>query len=86
LHDAQTIKIHGQLISVRAKLSVLNNLSAHADYEEILLWLRNFKKPPRQVFLTHGEPLAAGALKEHIESEFSWNCMIPKYFDKVTLT
>ncbi|KTC86554.1 MBL fold metallo-hydrolase [Legionella brunensis] len=85
LHHAQTIKIHGQLYPVRAKVCVLDNISAHADYEEILLWLKNFNSPPRQVFLTHGEPAASTALKEHIESELSWSCIIPTYLDTVLL-
>ena len=64
---------------MKAQIDVLNTLSAHADYEEILDWLRHFKKPPRRVFLTHGEPEAASALKFKIEERLGWKVEIPEY-------
>ena len=39
---------------------MLDNLSAHADAGEIVEWLKGFSKPPRQTFITHGEPAAGG--------------------------
>ncbi|HBR69704.1 MAG TPA: MBL fold metallo-hydrolase, partial [Rhodospirillaceae bacterium] len=39
LHHETEIKIHGHLYPVQAKIDVLNTLSAHADYQEILDWL-----------------------------------------------
>lgn len=71
------IKIHREFISVRAQVKVLNNLSAHADSEEILSWLRTSKIRPRTVFVTHGEPDAAAALREKINGELDFNCQIP---------
>ncbi len=73
------IKIHGQMIPVRAHIESLSNLSAHADYQEILTWLSKFTKPPRKVFITHGEPEAAMALKENIEQTLGWSCQVPGY-------
>ncbi|MCC5015146.1 MULTISPECIES: MBL fold metallo-hydrolase RNA specificity domain-containing protein [unclassified Legionella] len=86
LHHAQTIKVHGQMIPINAQIAVLNNASAHADYKEILTWLRHFKSPPKKVFLTHGEPQASVALKQHITDELGWHCDIPNYLDKVVFT
>lgn len=78
--EGQTeIKIHGQMIPVHAKVEYMDNMSAHADSDEILAWLAHFKKTPRKVFITHGEPNAAAALKEKIEQQFGWNCVLPKY-------
>lgn len=73
------IKIHGEYFPVKAEVINLSNFSAHADYSEILLWLRNFKKAPRKVFLTHGELTSALSLKEKIENEFDWEVIIPGY-------
>jgi metallo-beta-lactamase family protein len=73
------LKILGETIQVNAEVRVLSNLSAHADYEEILAWLAHFNHPPRKVFLTHGEPEAAHALKEKIEDRFHWPCVVPQY-------
>ena len=74
-----SIKIFGESIPVRAKIEVLSNMSAHADYEEILEWLKNFNHHPRKIFITHGEPEAAQSLKEKIEDQYNWSCMIPEY-------
>lgn len=73
------IKIHGALRQVRAQIVKLDNMSAHADYGEILTWLENFRAPPRRVFITHGEPEAAQAMKEKIEEKFGWDAVVPAY-------
>jgi len=49
------IKIHGAMIPVRARIKALNSMSAHADYQEMLTWLENFKQAPQKVFITHGD-------------------------------
>src|SRR6185503_11918620 len=64
---AKEIKIHGEYIPVRAEVANLDMLSAHADADEILAWLRNFKSPPRMTYLVHGEPAASDALRKRIE-------------------
>jgi len=46
----------------RAEVKNLPMLSAHADAEEILRWLCNFRRPPRIPFVTHGEPTASLSL------------------------
>ncbi len=78
-------KIHGQFHPVRARIENLSTLSAHADYGEILTWLRNFNKSPQKVFITHGEPRAALSLKEKIEKEFGWTVIVPDYLQSEEL-
>lgn len=86
LNGAESIKIHGDYVPVRAEVANIPNLSAHADYVEILDWLGNLESPPRQVFVTHGEPTAADALRQHIEERFKWNVRVPDDQEQVTLT
>ncbi|ADI37546.1 Ribonuclease TTHA0252 [Waddlia chondrophila 2032/99] len=81
LQGAREIKIHGNMVPVRAKIELLETLSSHADYQETLSWLKGFVKPPRQVFLNHGEPAALGALKDKIIDTFGWRVTIPSYMD-----
>ena len=85
LHHEKEIKIHGQLYPVRAQISVINSLSAHADYSELLEWLRHFRKPPRKVFLTHGEPEALSSLKFKIEGHLDWSVELPEYKQEIEL-
>lgn len=78
-HGETEIKIHGNLYPVRAEIDMLDNISAHADYSEILEWLGHFREAPRKTFLTHGEPEAASSLKFKIEERLGWNVEIPGY-------
>lgn len=82
---AREVKIHGQMTSIRAKVLELSNLSAHADYSEILEWLSHFKKAPKEVFITHGEPKPAESLKQKIAAKFGWHCIVPEYLQKADL-
>ena len=86
LGGADSVKIHGQYVPVRAEVEILSNLSAHADYAEILEWLDHFEAAPRQTFVTHGEPVAADALRHRIEERKGWRCKVPDYLEEVDLT
>ncbi len=81
----ESIKIFGEDIPVRAEIKVLSNMSAHADYEEILEWLKHFNHHPRKIFITHGEPEAALSLKNKIEEKYHWPCVIPDYLYSAVL-
>jgi metallo-beta-lactamase family protein len=76
------IKLFGETVPVRAKIESLENLSAHGDWKEILRWLEGFTLPPKKVFLVHGEPKAAAALKQKIVEKFGWPTEIPGYLEK----
>lgn len=82
---AETVKIHGMQVPVRAQVTQLETLSAHADCDGILAWLSGFEKPPRQTFIVHGEPDAADALRKRIQDELGWNCRVPEFMECVEL-
>jgi metallo-beta-lactamase family protein len=83
---AESVKIHGAYVPVRAEVKNLEMLSAHADADEILRWLRGFKAPPRQTFITHGEPASSDALRHRIEEELGWTCVVPDHGRQIDLT
>lgn len=85
VRGAKSIRIHGEDVPVRAEVANLETLSAHADYAEILDWLRQFRKPPHATYLTHGEPHASDQLRQRIERSLGWNCHIPDYKETVTI-
>lgn len=85
MNGAESVKIHGEYVPVRAEVHSLSNLSAHADCAEIMSWLDGFEAPPRQTFITHGEPVAADMLRHRIEGTKQWNCLIPDYLQSVDL-
>ncbi|WP_420340769.1 MBL fold metallo-hydrolase RNA specificity domain-containing protein [Roseibium sp.] len=49
---AKSVKIHGGEVPIRAKVNSLDMLSVHADANEIMRWLGNFKRPPTLTFVT----------------------------------
>ena len=85
LDGAESIKIHGQYIPVHSNVEYLPNLSAHADYSEIITWLGGFESAPKTTFITHGEPVAADAMRLHIEVQLRWKTIVPDYLETVTL-
>jgi metallo-beta-lactamase family protein len=85
VHGDDEIKIHGKMWPVRAQIDVLHNLSAHADYREILDWLGNFDAPPKRTFVTHGEPEAASSLAMKIEDRLGWQVSVPDYLQREEL-
>ncbi len=80
------IKIHGQMVPVRARIESISSLSAHADAGEIMRWLGGFKRPPRKTFVIHGEPDSSEALRERIVSELRWDAVVPAYKQIVELS
>lgn len=82
---AKEIKIHGEYVPVRARVEIISNLSAHADYLEIIDWLRGFESAPRKTFIIHGEPLAADAMRLHVEEQLHWRTEVPDYLETVNL-
>ncbi len=82
---AESVKIHGAYVPVKAEIALLDNISAHADYAETLDWLAHFRSPPRTTFVTHGEPVAADALRLRIQERFGWHCEVPEYLETVEL-
>ncbi|MDR6520718.1 MULTISPECIES: MBL fold metallo-hydrolase RNA specificity domain-containing protein [Variovorax] len=81
---AEAVKIHGAYVPVRAEVANLETLSAHADREELLAWL-DAQQAPRRVFVTHGEPVAADALRLAIEERHGWPCTVPEYRESLEL-
>jgi metallo-beta-lactamase family protein len=85
VHGEDEIKIHGRMWPVRAEIDILHNMSAHADYSEILGWLGHFTSPPRRTFVTHGESEAATSLRMKIEEHLGWEAVVPDYLEEVEL-
>jgi metallo-beta-lactamase family protein len=79
LRGIREVKMLGEIVTINADVIELSNISAHADYEEEIDWLKSIPRAPKKVFITHGEPVAAEALQARITSTLHWNCSVPKY-------
>jgi metallo-beta-lactamase family protein len=85
VNGARRIRILGQYYPVRARIAQLNGFSAHADRDELVGWLSSLRKPPRRVFVTHGELDASQHLAGLIRSSHGWETIVPSYQDQVFL-
>lgn len=82
---AREVKIHGRYVAVKAQVSHLEGLSGHADRQGLLDWMGRLPGAPRQVFVVHGEPEAADALRIAIEERFGWATRVPQHGERFSL-
>jgi len=85
LDGAHTVRIHKGDVEVRAEVTDLKGLSGHADARELVHWLSAVTAPPRRVFITHGEELAAIALGALLEKERGFPTHVPSPDEVVEL-
>lgn len=78
LAGAESIKCHGEWVPVRAEVLQLHGTSSHADYRGLIAWLAGSARPPRRVFVTHGEPAAADALRQQVRRALGLEVTVPE--------
>ena len=52
----ETLKVLGEEVPLKARVEVINALSAHADRAGLMEWLDEIKDNVRHAFAVHGEP------------------------------
>lgn len=80
---AKTLSLFGKVVPVLAEIVEMGQFSAHAGKSELLRWLSGLQAPPKQVYLTHGEPQAAQSLQQAITTRFKWKAAVARYLDSV---
>ncbi len=82
---AKSLKLFGQDVPVCAEVVGMGQFSAHAGKSELLRWLTALPAPPKQTYLTHGEPVAAQALQATIQEKLQWKAAVARYLDTVMI-
>ncbi|HEV6964380.1 MBL fold metallo-hydrolase [Roseateles sp.] len=77
------IKLRGRWVPVNAEVSHLDGFSGHADADGLMQWLRALPRPPEQVYVVHGEPAAADALRCRIQEELGLPVRVPQHGETV---
>jgi metallo-beta-lactamase family protein len=85
LEGAAEVRILGQTHPVRARVARINGFSGHAGRGELLRWLRALRRPPRHVFVTHGEPANAESFAALVRTETGWPVSVPRYGETAAL-
>jgi len=81
----KSIKIHGEWVPVAAAIERIDSMSAHADADEIMRFLKGFTRAPQQTFIVHGEPSAQDALGGRIQAELGWAHKAPEHRETVQI-
>jgi metallo-beta-lactamase family protein len=55
LEGAETVKLFGEQIAVKAQIHNFKGLSSHADRDHLLAWIEAVSPKPMQVFVVHGD-------------------------------
>jgi metallo-beta-lactamase family protein len=69
---ARNVRIFNDDIPVRARLHTIGGLSAHADREGLLAWLRGFTHAPGRTFVVHGERETAAGFADEVKNQLGW--------------
>ncbi|RJQ37920.1 MAG: MBL fold metallo-hydrolase [Dehalococcoidia bacterium] len=85
LDGAKEFRLLGEMHKVKARIEKIDGFSSHADYEGLLAWLSDIKKPPITVFVTHGEEKAAAAFARILRERTGWKVKVPQYKESVEL-
>jgi metallo-beta-lactamase family protein len=82
---AKEVRILGKTHPVKARIVQMHGFSAHADRDELFRWLSGFHRPPRHLFVVHGEPEAAWHFADFVRERTGWEISVPKYREQVVL-
>lgn len=85
LDGTKEVRILGASYPVKAQIERISGFSAHADRNELMRWLETVKGTPRRVFVSHGEPDGAAALRDRIIAEKGWQAEAAEYQQQVIL-
>ncbi|MFH1283345.1 MAG: MBL fold metallo-hydrolase [bacterium] len=79
LEKPAKVRILGDNYPVYARIEKINGFSAHADKNELMRWISNFKKKPKKIFVLHGEENAVVEFSQTLKSNLSSEIITPEY-------
>jgi metallo-beta-lactamase family protein len=71
------VRIFGEPMRVRAEIASLDELSGHADQQELLDWFAPMAPSVRKIFLVHGEPQQSATLAKLLNSRYHLEVVVP---------
>ena len=79
------LRIYGEDVKIRAEVIQMESLSAHADSDGLIAWMKAAQKEPRMTYITHGEPEASDALRIRIKRELGWRARVPEHLEQISI-
>ena len=85
VNGAEKARILGKHYPVKARVVQINGFSAHADRAGLLNWLSSLRKPPRHLFVTHGESSVSQHFASLVREKMGWKVAVPEYREEFLL-
>jgi metallo-beta-lactamase family protein len=79
------LRIYGEDVKIHAEVIQMESLSAHADSDGLIAWMKAAEKEPRMTYITHGEPEASDALRIRIKRELGWRARVPERLEQISI-
>ena len=74
---ADSVKLFGEEIEVRAEICQLPGVSGHADDVGLMAWIKAMEERPKMVFVTHGEDKVTEFFRDRLINELGLNAYAP---------
>lgn len=77
LDGAESVKLFGEEIEVRAEICQLQGVSGHADDKGLIAWISAMEDKPKKVFVTHGEDKVTEFFRDRLINELGLDAYAP---------
>ncbi|HOE74603.1 MAG TPA: MBL fold metallo-hydrolase RNA specificity domain-containing protein, partial [bacterium] len=83
--EKEAVYIDGKRVPVRCRIESMGAYSAHADKKKLLEWFEKFDPTPRNVFITHADPVAAASFSETLKEKYNTTVTVAKMNETATI-
>ncbi|MEI8141981.1 MAG: MBL fold metallo-hydrolase [Chitinophagia bacterium] len=79
MNGATEVRIYGEPFEVRCKIGVIQSMSAHGDYEDLMQFLAcQNPETVKQVYIVHGEPTVQDHFAERLKKKGFKDVIVPE--------
>ena len=82
---ATEVKMHGEMVAVKASIEQIQSFSVHADADELIAWMNSASEKPKQVLVVHGEGGVAETFAERVHNELDVPSKAPQLGERIVL-
>ena len=87
MNGATEVRIYGESFEVRCKIGVIQSMSAHGDYEDLMQFLAcQNPETVKQVYIVHGEPAVQDHFAERLKKKGFKDVIVPDLHETCTLS
>lgn len=77
VEGATEVKLFGEPVEVRARITAIKGLSGHADKAGLTDWINGFEPQPERVFVVHGDDTVCDIYADYLHEHFGLDAVAP---------